>query len=130
MLSRLSMDVNFGGRTQSATGNVYRKSIWDAATKGLLTCFVAWVLAAFFVLVPFINWTLPGILLVFGPILGLWAYYIDRRSINRLDVETVCPECGNSFTIHESNCASPVYGNCPSCKAGYQLHLPGLEFKG
>ena len=129
MLRNLHINANFNGLLQDLQGNIVLKSRWDALKKAITTCAVLWLLAVMLVVVPFINWTLPAIFFVFGPVLGWAVYFADRRSVDRFDAETMCPYCKNRIEIHEQNLHVPLYGSCPHCKATFQVHVPELEFE-
>lgn len=127
MNKQLAMELNFGGSMQSLIGSIQMKSVWDAVKKGLITCLLCWVFGFFFMVIPIANYTMPGVFWMFGPVLGLFVYYKDRRHIHNLDAQTECPQCKTRFEIHEHDVALPVYGHCPNCKTGYQVHVPDLE---
>lgn len=129
MKRELAMNVNFGGLRQDLQAMIQLKSPWDAVKKACATCLMAWLLALMLVFVPFINWTLPAIFFVFGPILGLAAYLADRRAIERLDAHLVCPHCKSEIDILERRVSTPLFGHCPHCHTAYQIHLPELEYR-
>ena len=129
MLRNLHINADFGGLIHDIHGNLVLKSRWDAVKKGILTTAIIWLLGVMLVVVPFVNWTLPAIFLAFGPVLGWGTYLADRRALERLDAETVCPHCKSPIEIHEQKTQVPIYGSCPHCHASFQVHVPEIEYR-
>lgn len=127
MSKQLAMEVNFAGRIQSVLGEVELKSISDAIMKSLITCLLCWVMGMLFMIIPFINSTLPVIFWMFGPILGVGVFYKNHRLMRSLKARLECPQCKSRIEVIEHNLSSPFSGSCPICKAGYVVHIASLE---
>lgn len=91
-MKRFMMELYFGGRNLAVESDVEEESLWRSIEKGVGACAITWLLGIFFIVVPFVNWTLPAVFLVFGPVIGIATYFADRRMVNQLDADAACPQ--------------------------------------
>ncbi len=123
-MSESSMQIKFGSHTLNAVGHSEKPTFKNSVLKGVKAWLGLWAVAIVCVPVPVLHLVITPLALLFGPIIGLLVFYRSRRLIAHLEVSGECPECKSPFTAEFRDTLPPLYGMCPSCKAGYEVVLP------
>ncbi len=121
MTAAASLAIKFGGTTQNLPGQVHlpgMKTMLFKATKAWLGL---WAVALICLPVPVVHLVVTPLGLFFGPIMGILVFFKSRRMIKSLEGEADCPQCHKKFKVQFEDVLPPIYGMCPSCKAGYQV---------
>lgn len=127
-MSTASLAINFGGKILPLPGEISRPGLKTMITKALKAWLGLWAVALVCVPVPVVHLVITPLGLIFGPIMGVLVFFKSRRMIEKIDGEASCPQCQHRFHVHFENSLPPLYGMCPSCKAGYQV-LPATPEK-
>lgn len=122
----MAMKLNFEGQLIDFPGRFVRRSSKEALKLGAKAWAVCWLICLIFIFVPYVNISVFMVFIPLGPAVMAMIFFVSKKTIARIEGQTICPRCNNAMTILEKNVTPPIYESCPSCKCNFEIIVPGL----